>query len=517
MRYVCLVAALALLASDGGRAGASFGAQSGDDLQAKLNAARPGDTILLDANTVYVGHFTLPARSGDDTRPITVATGGLSAVPACRIGPSMSSKLAKLKSPDQAPVLTTAPGARFWRVQLVEFQAGADGAGDIVDLGDGSSAQRTLDSVPSDLTLDRVYIHGDPQLSVKRGIALNSARTTITNSYISDIKAVGQDSQAIAGWNGPGDYTIQNNYLEAAGENILFGGADPAIPYLVPTQIVIRGNTISKPLAWRDSGSQWSVKNLIELKNALDVTVDQNIIEHNWEQSQAGFAIVLTTRNQDGQCPWCEVQQVQFTGNLVRGVAAGINVLGYDDTNVSQQTKGLTFRNNVFDGIDRTVWGGSGYFLQMTNTPADIVIDHNTIVSGDSGGIAMVDNTVAGFAFTNNIATIGEYGFAASGKGIGNDAIRASLPSASVTGNVLVGAIPGSYPQGNFFPTADQFYAQVMNAETRDFRLKPSSPWTNAASDRTNPGANGPNGAQLPVYLPPPSPCGPPVRHAVSK
>ena len=80
--------------------------------------------------------------------------------------------------------------------------------------------------------------------AVKRGIALNSAATTITGSYISDIKAVGQDSQAIAGWNGPGPYTITNNYLEAAGENLMFGGADPAVPGLVPADITIKGNHV---------------------------------------------------------------------------------------------------------------------------------------------------------------------------------------------------------------------------------------------------------------------------------
>jgi hypothetical protein len=510
VRYVCLGTALALLASGGGRAGASIVVRSANDLQAALDAARPGDSVLLDANTVYVGHFRLPARSGSDTRPITLQTGGQPAVPECqRIDPTMASKLAKLKSPDQAPVLTTAPGARFWRVQLIEFLANVDGAGDIVALGDGSNAQRSLETVPSDLTVDRVYIHGDPQLGQKRGIALNSAHTTISNSYISDIKAADQDSQAIAGWNGPGDYTIQNNYLEASGENVLFGGADPAILYLVPTGIVIRGNTISKPLAWHESGSPWEVKNLVELKNAVDVTVDANIIEHNWAQAQAGFAIVLTGRNQDGGCAWCQVQQVVFTGNLVRDIAAGINVLGYDDNNVSRQTKTITFRNNVFDGIDRTAWGGNGYFLQMTNGPQDIVIDHNTVVSGDSGGITQVEGSVAGFAFTNNIATIGEYGIFASGRGVGNDAIRASLPGANVIGNVLVGASAGSYPPGNFFPTADQFHAQLMNFGDHDFRLKPGSPWANAATDRTNPGANGPNGAALPVYGPAPSSCWP--------
>ena len=69
------------------------------------------------------------------------------------------------------------------------------------------------------------------------------------NSYISDIKAVNADSQAIAGYNGAGPFTIENNYLEAAGENVLFGGADPAVTNLVPSDIVLRRNHLFKPLA----------------------------------------------------------------------------------------------------------------------------------------------------------------------------------------------------------------------------------------------------------------------------
>ena len=72
------------------------------------------------------------------------------------------------------------------------------------------------------------------------------------NSYISECKAVGQDSQAISGFNGPGNYLIENNYLEGATENVLFGGADPTIPNLVTSNITFRRNYLSKPLAWRD-------------------------------------------------------------------------------------------------------------------------------------------------------------------------------------------------------------------------------------------------------------------------
>src|SRR5690606_35569096 len=44
---------------------------------------------------------------------------------------------------------------------------------------------------------------------------------------------------------------IINNHLEAAGENILFGGADPKIPDLVPSNIEIRNNHFYKNPAWR--------------------------------------------------------------------------------------------------------------------------------------------------------------------------------------------------------------------------------------------------------------------------
>ena len=54
---------------------------------------------------------------------------------------------------------------------------------------------------------------------------MNSARTAVVDSYLSDFHEVGADNQAVASWNGPGPFKIVNNYLEASSENILFGGA----------------------------------------------------------------------------------------------------------------------------------------------------------------------------------------------------------------------------------------------------------------------------------------------------
>jgi hypothetical protein len=463
------------------------------DLQQALNAARPGDTILLPPGATYVGHFVLPARTGSDTRVIVLRTAGPDVVASgVRLAPGAASSLARLRSPDGSPTLSTAPGARFWRVELLEFMANRDGQGDIIALGDGSSAQNSTRDLPSDLVFDRVYIHGDPRLGQKRGIALNSGRAVISNSYIADIKAKGQDSQAIGGWNGTGDYLIENNYLEAAGENVMFGGADPSIRDLVPSRIVIRGNTLTKPLAWRDAGSGdggWQVKNLFELKNARDVTLERNRFERNWSAAQSGYALLFTVRNQDGGCPWCVVENVQFRQNIIRDVAAGIQILGSDTPYPSRQANAITIRDNLFDGIDRKAWGGDGYFLQITSKPRNLIIDHNTVIQGESSGVAKIEDLVYEFVFTNNIASHGSYGFIATNQGVGNDTIRKSLPGSIITANVLEGGDRRLYPPGNLFPTQEEFKRQFVDFSGHDFRLKPDSAWVKAGIDGRGLGA----------------------------
>src|SRR5206468_3484406 len=130
--------------------------------------------------------------------------------------------------------------------------ANANGYGDIIALGAGDTTQTQLSQVPYALLLDRVYVHGDPVFGQKRGISLHSRDTSILNSWVSECKAVGQEAQAISGFNGPGNYLIENNHLEAATQNFLIGGADPTIPNLVTSNITFRYNYLTKPPAWMD-------------------------------------------------------------------------------------------------------------------------------------------------------------------------------------------------------------------------------------------------------------------------
>ena len=56
----------------------------------------------------------------------------------------------------------------------------------------------------------------------------------------------------MGGFNGPGPFWIENNYLEASGENFMLGGTDPTDPGLIPGGVTFRRNYVTKPVSWRD-------------------------------------------------------------------------------------------------------------------------------------------------------------------------------------------------------------------------------------------------------------------------
>ena len=237
------------------------------DFQDALDASSPGDTILLRAGETFVGNFVLPAKSGSNTAPILIRSDapdtalpadGIRLVPPGYAGANVAlNRLARLKGVGggyrTTPVLQAAPGAHNYRLQFLDIDGVAqEGWGTLIEWGNNSAAQTTLSVVPYGIVLDRVYVHGHPTKGQKRCIALNGASLDVLNSFVSMCAAVEIDSQAIAGFNGPGPFKISNNYLEASTENILFGGADPKIPNLVPSDIVISRNLLTKPVSWRN-------------------------------------------------------------------------------------------------------------------------------------------------------------------------------------------------------------------------------------------------------------------------
>ena len=577
------------------------------DPQEAIDAAQLGDTVLLRAGETFVGNFVLRRKAGTSGPSILIRSDAPdSAFPSASTrlipigyagGNTQQSALPRLIGPGglwkTTPVIAAEQGAHHYRLQFLDIDGISQiGWETLVELGTNGPEQTTLASVPHDITLDRVFVHGHPVKLQKRCIALNGRNLEVLNSYVAACGSFSLDAQAISIFNAPGPLRIINNYLEATTENIMAGGADPSIPNLVPSDIEIRRNHVFKPVAWRNpvlsppaaapsaslspnagvlqpgtlyfkivavlevqtdsalsapsperafsitsgnaavvlqwpavsgaeryrvyvgsspggqnryvetadanttyiyrgggevwaapptQGRLWNVKNLLELKNAQRVVIDGNVFEHIWSASQVGYAIVLTPRNQDGSAPQSAVRDIDFTNNILKHAAGGINILGNDDVQVAQPLERVKIRNNLVYDLS-WAWGGASNFLLMTRSPVDIEVDHNTILH--DGNVVLIDDGASpGFDFTNNLTLHNSYGIFGSGAGIGNAAIAAYFPGAVVRRNVLAGGNASLYPVDNLFPDVATFMAQFQNAAATDFRLIASSSFRGAGTD----------------------------------
>lgn len=421
----------------------------GGNLQSAIDNAQLGDTIVLEAGATYTGDFVLPNKSG--TGYITIQSSRAAELPeGVRVGPAQSALFARLHNASSAsPVIRTAAGAHHYRLIGLEITTPTTAL--VYDLVRFGESNQTSADVPHDLVVDRSYIHGHSTQDVQRGIALNGAEISVLNSYISDIHGRGFEAQALCGWNGPGPFKIINNYLEGAGENILFGGSDPSIPNLIPSNIEIRGNYLFKPLSWKVghptyAGIHWGVKNLLELKMARNVIIDGNILENCWGDAQIGYAVLFTVRNQDGKAPWATLENVQFTNNIVKNSEQGFQLLGKDSPNLSLRASGLLIANNRFIQIANRFFTVNGYY--------NVNFEHNTHEQG--GNIISFDGELSlGFSWKNNVTVRNPNGYGVFGGGVGegNVALAAYAPGGVFAGNVIVGADVRFYPPDNHYPS----------------------------------------------------------------
>jgi hypothetical protein len=480
------------------------------DLQAALDAAPRNTTLVLASGATYSGNFVLRDKPG--TGPIYIRSSDVDSLPAPgqRISPADAPNMAKIVSPNLQPAISTEQGADGWRIALVEVTA-THANPDVTHNGliiFGSDVETDVTRQPTDLTVDRALVRGTPTGGFRRGITINSARTAVIDSEVSNIHEQGADNQAICGWNGPGPFKVVNNRLVGATENLMFGGARAFIDNLVPSDIQIENNYFFKPLSWKVghpdfAGIPWSIKNLFELKNAQRVLVRGNVFENNWQSGQSGHAVLFTPRGDGANNPWVVVQDVTFTLNIIRNSDSGFNISGTDDLGVSQQTKRISITNNILDGIavrEAREWPFRSY--QVLNGVDSLVIDHNSSINipfDSDGRLAQhiitfgddpdVDNT--NFVYTNNLSDRGANGVFGSGAGEGTSALEAYAPGYDFRRNIIASTedIADGYPADNFFPPTlfDVGFADIVGG---DYRLVPPSQFIGLGLDGKDVGAD---------------------------
>jgi hypothetical protein len=495
----------------------------GGDFQGALNGASCGDTIQLAEGATFTGNFVLPVKSCDGWVVVRTSASD-SSLPAAgtRIAPTYSHVLAKIVSPNSAPAIAARFGANHYRFVALEitttFSTLESEQYGLVDFGTDPGTGQTAESLselPQDITIDRCYIHGTPKGNVKRGIAFNGASLAVIDSYISDIHVVGQDAQAILGWNGPGPFKIVDNELEASGENVMFGGARPSLVGNIPSDIEIRGNHFFKPLSWMVGnpsygGIHWTVKDLLEFKIAQRVLITGNILENNWVDAQDGFAVQVTPRTEGGTAPWVYVQDITFTYNVLRHTANAVNISGLDSGDPQNLVRGrrILIQNNLFDDINGKAWGGGdGRLFQILAGAGAVTIDHNT--GFQDNPIVLADGMPnTNFVYQNNITPHNMYGVIGSGYAPGISSLNHFFPGFVFQKNVIEGlassGLPqSSYPANNYFPM-DWAAVKFMDFKNGNYILAPSSPFKNAGTDGKDIGADiaGLNAATISVIVP---------------
>jgi hypothetical protein len=459
---------------------------AGGNLQAAIDSARPTDAIELACGATYTGHFVLP-KAGAVLRPSCYA-----ALPpvGTRMTPATAASLTlpKIVSPDYQAAIATALGANHYRLVGLEITVARTPYNyGLVLLGSGDVDQNTVASIAHDLVLDRVYLHGNDTTSLSRCVGLNSATTAIVDSYLSDCHAAGQDAQAVGGWNGPGPYLLANNYLEGSGENILLGGADPAVPNLVPSDIEILGNHIAKPGRWL--GGRWSIKNLLEFKSAQRVRIEGNVFDGSWQHAQEGFGIVLWSANQSGKATWTVMQDVTFRHNVMRNVGAGFQLTAASDY-PSIHARRIAITDNLIYGIDAPGFQGNGRAFQVMGDIADVRIAHNTVLGQSLTAFTLgpLGTTTTRLEVTDNILDGGLYGIIGDNSGVGAPSWTLFAPSGTFARNLLTinPDYATQFPAGNQYPASASAIGFV-NLAGGDFHLAAASPYRSATA---TPGAD---------------------------
>jgi hypothetical protein len=341
----------------------------------------------------------------------------------------------------------------------------------VVEIGSDAVADPLLQ--PDDVTLDRIEIVAGAQGGI-RGISAHTRAFTLARSRVVNFWWQGADSQAFLACNGPGPYTIVDNQLQASGENVMWGGGSIRSAAMVPGAVLLKGNLLDKPLAWRrilnadgsvlQAGIPGSVKNSVEFKAVRGAVVEGNLIDGMWADAQPGAMIVLTPRNQYNDSPWTVVEDVVIRGNKSTNHFAGywINIMGTDNNAPTQQTARITIEGNYTDSLRGIqIQRGVAGWLRVSN---------NTMPKITSAVLAFEGNQVlTPFTFVRNVVRAGSFGIAGQvSSGIaGLDYYCA--PGWVVQGNVIEQPVrtswPWQAPNTNKFIAAPETLAPLLDAD----------------------------------------------------
>ena len=213
---------------------------NGNELQQALDTAAAGDTILLQPGVIYTpatadGSFKLRNRALATGQWVVVrsannAFDARGSIPTgTRVTDANATLMPQIRATKaNAPAIKAEPGARGYRLIGLDVAPECHSPAAHESGRAWERSERTLEALPAEIVIDRSYLHGNDTGNYRRGVSMNGINLAVLDSYLADFHDSQRRLPGDCGWNGSGPFKILNNYLEAASENIMFGGNDPA-------------------------------------------------------------------------------------------------------------------------------------------------------------------------------------------------------------------------------------------------------------------------------------------------
>lgn len=478
-------------------------------VQSAFDAMNMGDVVVLDNAQTFAEILTAPFKVNGGSGWVTVRAETVPPI-GVRVTPASMTGAPKISTSPAGGVglLTTATGAHHYRFIGIEFKALplASEIFSIINITDPSLSP-TLGSMPHHFIFDRCLIHAPLVAALRRCVALNGATVAFIDCWLDDAHRVDSgDTNAICGWAGTGPYLIHNNYLGAAGENVMFGGGDPYVAGVVPSDITMtRNHLFKKRGAWQGI---YQVKNSFELKSAQRVLAEGDVFDGSWPDAQVGVLILLQSSNQDGTAPESGVRDVTIRNCFGRNANHFMNIAKYagEHTDAYYAAR-ITVRNFVGANINAPNYNGdSPAHLLQVGEVVDLTMKHLTVLTAAGFAakpIAFVTGPSTRLSIDDSILNDETYGITGEGIGPVSDILAYYAPGGSVAHDLFIGTgSPTDYPATSRFAAnmaAVGFVdASIVSSwETADpdavcaaLALASSSTHRNTASDGTDPGAD---------------------------
>lgn len=353
-----------------------------------------------------------------------------------------------------APVITaTDPAASNYKLTALRI---APTGRDATQISLGSATATDPLATPTGWVFKQCQIHGDAVNGQKHGMVWNCRQATADRCDMRHHGYAGADAQCILGYNGPGPFTIIGNYLEGYGENVMFGGGTVRSLAMIPRDIVIKGNIFTKnKTLWDNLGAKWSVKNLLELKDAENVLIEGNLFENCWTNGQTGTAILFKAAANSEPAAWVRCRRVTFRNNVVRNAGGFLAINNSEGTGTTMGCDDITIENNVAYNLGGTVWTGNGHAFRLGGGPKSIKLLHNTTPDNAHAFLYTWNDPaidkMANLQIVGNIARESSYGiFGSNSPGQGVLCLDAYAPGWVCTANVFEdNSSVGKYPVGN--------------------------------------------------------------------